>query len=69
METVIHDLENVPFTAPKLTRNPRFIVEDDKYYEEVQYVYESNVNCIRYIDFRQWVEKPFPSWLNLDIHQ
>ena len=69
METIIHDFEKLPITIPKLKRNPRFIVEDDKYYEEIQHVYESNDNNIRCIDFRQWIEKPFPSWLIFDNHQ
>ena len=48
---------------PNLESQNRFMVIDNRYYEETRVTYEINDGSqVRQIDIRDWVQKPFPDW-------
>ena len=55
---------NIPTTFPELQKRPSFFVENGKYYEQVRETFHFNEGSVRYVEFVQWIEKPFPTWIS-----
>jgi hypothetical protein len=61
----LHENDHATFpTPPKLQIRPSFFIENGKYYEQIRRTFDVNEGNVRLVEYVQWIEKLFPTWIS-----